>query len=360
MVIDGGHEEETAYLLSVLRALSPDPAHIRIEAWLMTHLHVDHFGALLTLLREEETANFLEIGHVYMTLLDEKFYTTLGREPYSAAPEICHDLLTLPKRLGASVHTVADGDEFAVDELRFRALHVPKMADAALMDINDSSVVWRLSVAGGKTVLFLADAEFVCSNDLLARCRADLPADIVQVGHHGCGNVSRAVYEAIGAKLYLWQIGHRFWYSDKGEGLGTHNTAFLGRAPGSMRWECRPKPLSEMIEGLLGCACEAWTQQREIMGKGDLAKSPLPARVWDRGPHLLLCPRCIFQPDKIALIVRTDGTNFWRLDAGVDVAAVEAEPGAGRVGGEKLGLLHPVGQLAEAFAVGLFDGGNSW
>lgn len=227
VVIDGGHEEETAYLLSVLRALSPDPAHIRIEAWLMTHLHVDHFGALLTLLREEETANFLEIGHVYMTLLDEKFYTTLGREPYSAAPEICHDLLTLPKRLGASVHTVADGDEFAVDELRFRALHVPKMADAALMDINDSSVVWRLSVAGGKTVLFLADAEFVCSNDLLARCRADLPADIVQIGHHGCGNVSRAVYEAIGAKLYLWQIGHRFWYSDKGEGLGTHNTGVI-------------------------------------------------------------------------------------------------------------------------------------
>ena len=227
VVIDGGHDGERAYLLSVLRALSPDPAHICVEAWVITHLHGDHYGALLALLRDETMADYLRIGGVYINLLEEAFYTTLGREPIADAPRLCSDLLTLPARLGATVHTVADGDCFAVDELHFCALHTPKMADAALMNINDSSVVWQLKVEGGKTVLFLSDAEFVCNNDLLARCRADLAADIVQVGHHGCGNVSRAVYAATGAKRFLWPTGHRFWYSDGGEGLGTHNTGVI-------------------------------------------------------------------------------------------------------------------------------------
>ena len=227
VMIDGGHEGEREYLLSVLRTLAPDPDHIRIEAWLMTHLHGDHFGALVSLLKDEKAAEFLEVGDVYLNLLEEEFYTKLGREPLSYAHDIREALLNLPQRLGAAVHIVDDDDTFDVDELHFRVLHTPKMGDAALMNTNDSSVVWQLKVDGGKTVLFLADAEFVCNNDLLTRCRADLAADIVQVGHHGCGNVTGEVYAATGAKLYLWTIGHKFWYSDRGDGLGTHNTGVI-------------------------------------------------------------------------------------------------------------------------------------
>ena len=227
VVIDGGHAQETEYFLSALRAIAPDPDHIRVEAWLITHLHGDHFRVLRELLRNENTADFLEIGDVYLNVLEDAFYTELSREKIAEGPAVRYDLLNLPQRLGAQVHTVADGDTFTVDELTFRALHVPKMADAELMNTNDSSVVWRLDVTDGKSVLFLGDAEFVCNNDLLSRCRDELSADIVQVGHHGCGNVSGECYRAIGAKTYLWQVGHKFWYSDRGDGLGTHNTGVI-------------------------------------------------------------------------------------------------------------------------------------
>jgi beta-lactamase superfamily II metal-dependent hydrolase len=227
VVIDGGHAQEKDYLLSVLRALSPDPDHIRVEAWLITHLHGDHFRALRTLLQDEKTAEFLEIGDVYLNLLEDRFYTELSPERIGEAPAVRHDLMNLPQRLGARVHIVNDDDSFTVDELTFRALHVPKMADAKLMDTNDSSVVWQMRVEGGQTVLFLSDAEFVCNNDLLTRCRADLPADIVQIGHHGCGNVSGRCYELIGANACIWQCGEKFWYQDSGEGLNTHNVGAI-------------------------------------------------------------------------------------------------------------------------------------
>ena len=45
--------------------------------------------------------------------------------------------------------------------------------------------------------------------------------------HHGCGNVSRACYELIGAQAYIWQCGERFWYQESGEGLNTHNVGYI-------------------------------------------------------------------------------------------------------------------------------------
>ena len=31
----------------------------------------------------------------------------------------------------------------------------------------------------------------------------------------------------IDADAYIWQIGEKFWYSDGGEGLNTHNTGVI-------------------------------------------------------------------------------------------------------------------------------------
>ena len=120
VVIDGGRTQETEYLLSTLRALSPDPNHICVDAWLITHLHIDHYRALQTILLDEKSADYLEIGDVYLNLLNDEFYTQLSREKLPDAHEMRHYLLDLPQKLGAKVHTVENGDTFSVDELTFR------------------------------------------------------------------------------------------------------------------------------------------------------------------------------------------------------------------------------------------------
>ena len=88
---------------------------------------------------------------------------------------------------------------------------------------NDTSVVYRLDCQN-LSVLFLGDSEYVASGELEALDPALLRADIVQVGHHGCGNVSKEIYRRIGAKIGIFQLSNHYWYSDFGEGLGTHNT----------------------------------------------------------------------------------------------------------------------------------------
>ncbi|MBQ9099280.1 MAG: MBL fold metallo-hydrolase [Clostridia bacterium] len=228
VVIDGGHTEETENLLNALAALTPEGQIPTVSAWLLTHLHGDHYEALVNIIRHyDQYRDRVRVEHFYCNLCEEEFYTKLSTEaaPFRAA--LRNTLLDCGEQLGCTVHTVQTGEVIAVDELSFKVIHVPDMTYATEMNMNDSSVVYKLTVDGEQTILFLGDAEKICNNDLLQNHREERKSDVVQVGHHGCGNVSKECYAAIGAKKYLWQAGNRFWYSDKGFGLGTHNTGVI-------------------------------------------------------------------------------------------------------------------------------------
>jgi hypothetical protein len=150
------------------------------------------------------------------------------------SPERKKKLPKIPARVGvvtsptgAAVKTVRKGDIIAVDEIEFEVIHVPDIAFADKMNMNDSSVVYKMTYDEKQTMMLLGDAEWVCSNDLVENCADKLKSDIVQVGHHGCGNVSAECYRLIDADAYIWPVGEKFWYSECGEGLNTHNTGVI-------------------------------------------------------------------------------------------------------------------------------------
>ena len=66
-----------------------------------------------------------------------------------------------------------------------------------------------------------------CNAELLEKHRDDLPCDILQVPHHGNGNVSLECYNIMKAKLYLFQGCYRSWFSDGGEGLFSRNIGVI-------------------------------------------------------------------------------------------------------------------------------------
>lgn len=225
-VIDGGHEADVEHVLSVLEAIAY-PEKPVISAWLFTHLHEDHYGVFKKICETPQLADRIRIEHFYCHLLPEEFYTKLSKEANPGNAQALKVLLECEQSIGTKFHTVQVGDSIRVDELEFRVLHVPDMAQAENMNMNDSSVIYRLNYDNRQSILFLADAEWVCSNDLLEHHAEELASDAVVVGHHGCGNVSLQCYEKIHADIYFWQIGNRFWYGDNGEGLNTHNTGVI-------------------------------------------------------------------------------------------------------------------------------------
>ena len=225
-VFDGGRIPDTDRFLRILRKISGQEIP-HVDAWLFSHMHTDHFGVYYTLCSDERYRGKVSVDTFYSDLLPDEFYTTLAKEKMPNAPSIISAMTSPDSPTGAKVCTVKKGQIISVDEIEFDVIHVPDIAMADKMNMNDSSVVYKMTYDGAQTMMLLGDAEWVCSNDLTENCRDKLKSDIVQVGHHGCGNVSAECYELIGADAYIWQTGEKFWYSDCGEGLNTHNTGVI-------------------------------------------------------------------------------------------------------------------------------------
>jgi len=225
IVIDGGEREDLPRLIECLKSISGE-AVPTVTAWLFSHLHSDHVHAYQRLC-EEEWRDKLKVKDVYCNFLTREFWTKLSPEAHERHAKSYDIMMTSDQALHTDLHVVQKGDKITVDEIEFEVIHVPDLAFADRMNINDSSVVYKMNYDGAQTVMFLGDAEWVCDNDLVENCAEKLSSDVVQVGHHGCGNVSRRCYELIGAQAYIWQCGERFWYQDSGEGLNTHNVGYI-------------------------------------------------------------------------------------------------------------------------------------
>ncbi len=225
VVMDGGHGEDAEHVLRCLEHLADGEKPV-ISAWLFSHIHPDHYGMLYRLCTEPELAKRVEIRHFYGHLLPHEFYAELSKERDAEMAEARDQLWNMGSTLGVTMHQVEKGDSIQVDELRFDVIHVPDMADAREMNMNDSSTVYKLTHDSGQRILFLGDAETVCARHMLREPEL-LRSDVVQVGHHGCWSVDFDTYAAIDADAYFFEIGCRFWFGDKAEGLNTHNTGVI-------------------------------------------------------------------------------------------------------------------------------------
>ena len=172
IVIDGGHAEETDNLLDALRQLTPDGSVPVVSAWFLTHLHADHYGAFSNIVEHyEDYRDKVKVENFYCNLLEEEFYTTLSKEAGEWCKAVRDAILTSNTVLGCKVHNVATGDTINIDGVQFKVIHTPDMKYAELMNMNDSSVVYKMTASCGQTFMFLGDAEWVCDNDLLENLR---------------------------------------------------------------------------------------------------------------------------------------------------------------------------------------------
>ena len=226
IVIDGGHGEELPRLIECLKSVSGEEVPT-VTAWLFSHLHGDHYGAYVRLNEQEEWRNKLIVKDMYCNFLEKDFCTKISNEAGPGYAPVWDTMMNSDKTIGVNIHVVQPGDKITVDEIEFEVIHVPEIEYGPKMNINDSSVVYKMTYDKGQTIMFLGDAEWVCNKDLVENRADKLKSDVVQVGHHGCGNVSRQCYELIDAQAYIWQCGEKFWYQDSGEGLNTHNVGFI-------------------------------------------------------------------------------------------------------------------------------------
>lgn len=209
IVIDGGLGTDASNLLNQLRDRGG-----HVGAWLVTHPHGDHVGALYNILENKERN--LTIDGIYYSLAEPNWYSGHDAADATMAHALINTLSQMPAEM---LHGDIGKDyEFMVDDVKIQVMN--NRYNISKDSGNNAGIVYKITV-NGKSILFLGDMGEEGGKMLLADCGNSLKADIVQMAHHGQNGVNESVYQAINPAICLWPTPQWLWDNNKGSGINT-------------------------------------------------------------------------------------------------------------------------------------------
>lgn len=215
IIVDGGLKEDASYLAEKITEKGG-----KVDAWLLTHAHKDHTGALAEILKNDKYAD-IQIEKVYSSFPDISWAFRYESSNANDLLTITDALKLLPDEKKQSV--LVKGDQIVVDNVPITILNQLNpniMVDA----INNTSIVYSMEI-GTKRMIFLGDLGLEGGKELLKICTPEeLKCDIVQMAHHGQLNIGAEVYTAMKPKICMWASPSWLWYKGKGNNEAYRST----------------------------------------------------------------------------------------------------------------------------------------
>lgn len=210
IVIDGGWEGDADKLSSLILQQGG-----KVDAWLITHPHEDHVGALCAILNDG--ARKIKIDKIYCSLATPDWYRQVSPTGAGIADQLLSAFTKLP--VGTVTNNIGRGTEINIDDVNIRVLN--NRGVYTYNGVNNSSLVYKIRVSG-QSILILGDLAYDGGKDLIKTCTAaELKSDIVQMAHHGQQGVDQDAYALIAPTTCLWPSPAWLWDNDNGGGVGS-------------------------------------------------------------------------------------------------------------------------------------------
>lgn len=210
IVIDGGWEADADKLSSLILQQGG-----KVDAWLITHPHEDHVGALCTILND--SSRKIKIDKIYCSLATPDWYHQVSPSGAGIADQLLNAFTKLP--VGTVTNNIGRGTEINIDDVNIRVLN--NRGVYTYNGVNNSSLVYKIRVSG-QSILILGDLAYDGGKDLIKTCTAaELKSDIVQMAHHGQQGVDQDAYALIAPTTCLWPSPAWLWNNDNGGGVGS-------------------------------------------------------------------------------------------------------------------------------------------
>lgn len=216
IVIDGGFGDDAENLLDILRQNSLD-AVPEVDLWIITHPHVDHYGALREVSANEKLRDRAKVKRI-LYWFPLEFLGKGGQKLALKAP--CDHLDAIVNSLSAEYHRPSRDEMIAIDGIEIKFLYVPD--DCSILNTgggnaNLCSLIFTIK-SKNKKVMFTGDAYGRTMQITAWRYKGTLACDVLQMPHHGlCDAYNIDFYREVNAKTLLVPIskaGHRSMHSE--------------------------------------------------------------------------------------------------------------------------------------------------
>ena len=209
LVIDGGNAGDAPCLRELILNHGGN-----VTAWIITHVHSDHVNALTEILKDPGA---ITIGTLYGSIPGREWVAAHAGEVEQTEYDAFMAALA---QSGRQVSELSIGQRLTFDSVNILVLGI-KNPEITANPINNSSIAFRLWDAT-KSMLFTGDLGPEGGEKLLNSDQArHLPADYVQMAHHGQKGVSEAFYAAVNPSFCLWPTPKWLWDNDNGGGPGS-------------------------------------------------------------------------------------------------------------------------------------------
>lgn len=210
IVVDGGWEADATKLTELILQQGG-----KVDAWLITHPHEDHVGALCAILND--ASRKIKIDKIYSSLATPDWYRQVSPTGAGIADQLLSAFTKLP--VGTVTNNIGRGTEINIDDVNIRVLN--NRGVYTYNGVNNSSLVYKIRVSG-QSILILGDLAYDGGKDLIKSCTAaELKSDIVQMAHHGQQGVDQDAYALIAPTTCLWPSPAWLWDNDNGGGVGS-------------------------------------------------------------------------------------------------------------------------------------------
>lgn len=209
IIMDGGfsYKDSSGVLLNVLREMAVDPNNIVIAAWIISHFHGDHVGALVSFVK----------NNLYKATVESLIFNLPTQEQsaldgmnWSGWNSIRTTLV--PYNSDMVVYRAHPGQIYHFANAEIEILYTMEMtAPDDLVYYNTCSLITDVRF-GDFNMMMLGDCSDVTNQNIFKNYGKALESEVVQVAHHGYQGGSTSLYRMINPIFVFWPAGAT-WYS---------------------------------------------------------------------------------------------------------------------------------------------------
>ena len=183
---------------------------IRIAAWILSHVHVDHYRAFSYMLKEYGPTGKIKMDYMIANVPSADAYADgLGEVSTAMTPTIIKGLQEAV-RGGFKLIKPHTGMKFYLGNVQFETITTwEDLNPVRWSNSNDSNTVLRMTLSSQKsndttTMMWLGDANRLQSRFMCATFGTYLKSDMSTVAHHGNAGCEIELYEMIDPETLFW------------------------------------------------------------------------------------------------------------------------------------------------------------